>query len=264
MNDDQFRRILDSFGLSWPGYRKVRKGVIKRLIRHMQQTAVRNAGAYIEQVETLPAVRQEVRQLLTVSISHFFRDRLVWKALRDDLIPAILSGNPGRVNVWSAGCALGQEAYSFAMLWRTLADTAGQLPPLLLLATDMNRDYLAMAASGRYARTIAREVPQEYLDRFFQPEGDHLTVREELRDCITWRHHDLADASPPHGPFHIAFMRNSLLTYCRKEMYQDPVRRIIDRLAAGGFLIVGARERLSCGDFGLIALPSCPGVYRKA
>jgi len=263
MNDDQFRQILDCFGLSWHGYRKVRKGVVKRLVRHMQQEVVRDAGDYIERIESLPAVRQEVRQLLTVSISRFFRDRLLWKTLREDLIPAILFRNPDRVNVWSAGCALGQEAYSFAILWRTLADTAGPLPPLFLLATDMNRDYLTMAASGRYARTIAREIPLEYMERFFRPEGDRLRIREELRDSITWRHHDLADA-PPQGPFHIIFMRNSLLTYCRKEMYQEPVRRLIDRLTEEGFLIVGARESLSCEDFGLIAVSRSPGVYRKA
>jgi chemotaxis protein methyltransferase CheR len=41
MDDSQFRRVLDFFGLSWKGYRRVRKGVKKRLARYMQDHALR-------------------------------------------------------------------------------------------------------------------------------------------------------------------------------------------------------------------------------
>ena len=37
MKDTQFHQLLDRFGFSWAGYRRVRKGVKKRLARHMQE-----------------------------------------------------------------------------------------------------------------------------------------------------------------------------------------------------------------------------------
>ncbi|HOI75476.1 MAG TPA: CheR family methyltransferase [Syntrophales bacterium] len=263
MNDDQFRQILDYFGMSWPGYRKVRKGVIKRLVRHMQKENVRDACDYMQRIRTQPALQRETRRLLTVSISSFFRDRFLWKYLGENLLPELLSQKPARVNVWSAGCALGQEAYSFVMLWRLLSDVAGPLPPLFLLATDMNREYLETAASGFYTEKMLKEVPEDCLDRFFQFENDCFVIRKDLRDGISWLHHDLSDVLPVQDPFHIIFMRNNLLTYCRKETHQVPVKRVVDRLIAGGSLIVGARERLSCDDFGLSGVCDCPGVYRK-
>ncbi len=263
MNDDHFKEILDHFRLSWPGYRKVRKGVIKRLVRHMQQMNVRHAGDYIEQIKKMPALRREAGRLLTVSTSHFFRDPFLWSYLEEHLLPALLLQRPVRVNVWSAGCALGQEAYSFVMLWRRLADTIGPLPPLSLLATDMNREYLAMAVRGMYARGIAREIPKDCLDRFFQFENNRFIIQEDLRKSITWLQHDLTDAPPAHDPFHIIFMRNNLLTYCRKEIYQDTVKTIFDALITGGHLIVGARERLPCAEWGLFGVDDCPGVYQK-
>lgn len=263
MNDDQFRRILDDFGLSWPGYRRVRKGVMKRLVRHMQQEGMRDAGDYMERIRTRPALRMETERLLTVSISRFFRDRFLWNHLRESLMPGILSRNPGRVNVWSAGCALGQEPYSFVMLWRSLADEVGPLPPLTVLATDMNREYLDTAAAGIYTKSMVKEVPEDCLDRFFQFEDDRFAVRKDLGQLISWVHHDLTDVPPATGPFHIVFMRNNLLTYYRKEMHRGPIMGIVGRLIEGGCLIVGAREHLSCDEYGLSGFEACSGVYRK-
>jgi chemotaxis methyl-accepting protein methylase len=263
MNDDQLRRILDHFGLSWTGYRKVRKGVIRRLVRHMQQEGVRDAGDYLERIRTRPALRRETKRLLTVSVSRFFRDRLLWEFLQENLLPHILSRNPDRVSVWSAGCALGQEAYSFVMLWRSLADATGPLPPLSVLATDMNREYLERAASGIFARNMVKEVPEDCLNRFFQFENDRYAIGKDLRDCISWMHHDLTDVPPRPGPFHIIFMRNNLLTYYRREDQPGPVKGIVGRLITGGYLIIGARERLPGDDFGLSAVADSPGVYRK-
>jgi len=36
MDDKEFSQLLQYLGLSWQGYRKVRKGVKKRVSRHMQ------------------------------------------------------------------------------------------------------------------------------------------------------------------------------------------------------------------------------------
>ena len=44
MDDDSFRRLLDRLGLSWQGYAKVRKGVKKRIQRHMQELGLPSYG----------------------------------------------------------------------------------------------------------------------------------------------------------------------------------------------------------------------------
>jgi chemotaxis protein methyltransferase CheR len=42
MDDRAFQQLLDFFGLSWSGYKKVRKGVKKRIARHMEQLGYRH------------------------------------------------------------------------------------------------------------------------------------------------------------------------------------------------------------------------------
>ena len=73
MDDRAFGRLLEFLGLSWPGYRRVRKGVKKRVGRHMQ--------AYLEKLMQNKEVRRQCERLMCVSISRFFRDRRLWEAL---------------------------------------------------------------------------------------------------------------------------------------------------------------------------------------
>ena len=52
MDDDQFRILLEYLQYSWTGYRKVRKGVKKRIQRHMQQLGCRNVMDYLKILDT--------------------------------------------------------------------------------------------------------------------------------------------------------------------------------------------------------------------
>jgi len=47
MDDRQFRVLLDLLGLSWKGYRKVRRGVQKRMVRHMQSAECRSFAQFL-------------------------------------------------------------------------------------------------------------------------------------------------------------------------------------------------------------------------
>ena len=102
MDDLQFCQILDRFGFSWSGFRKVRKGVKKRLAHHMQETGCRNIGEYLEALERNQEVRLQFECLMTVSISRFFRDRGLWKTFQEEILP-ILAKAGQFVRVWSAG-----------------------------------------------------------------------------------------------------------------------------------------------------------------
>ena len=47
--------------------------------------------------------------------TQFFRDRVAFQQLRDDILPALAKRN-GEARIWSVGCSTGQEPYSLAML----------------------------------------------------------------------------------------------------------------------------------------------------
>ena len=122
MDDRQFRELLHRFELSWDGYRKVRKGVKKRIRRHMQQLKCQNVRDYFVALEKDKEQRRQCERLMTVSISRFFRDRGLWLMLENEVLPCIIDNNKALVKVWSAGSACGEEVYSFKILWDRLRE----------------------------------------------------------------------------------------------------------------------------------------------
>jgi len=263
MNDKHFRQLLDELGYSWQGYRRVRKGVIKRLVHHMRQLDIRDVDGYLQRIRSEPDIRREARRLMTVSISRFFRDPPVWNCIETKLVPELLSRGPAVVTAWFAGCSLGQEVYSFKMLWLLLENQTGPLPQLSLTATDVNPEYLNMAAAGVYRDHIIKEIPGKCLERFFRRDRGLCLLAEDVKRDISWQRHDLTGPAPMKGPFHMIFMRNSLLTYCKEEFRGSHVGRLSESLAPRGYLIIGAREEMPADVKDLYRVDDCPCVFRK-
>jgi chemotaxis methyl-accepting protein methylase len=53
-------------------------------------------------------------------------------------------------------------------------------------------------------------------------------------------------------------------TYFDPTLQSDTLRRLVERMAIGGTLVVGKGERLPSDDFGLIPWSEKEGIYRRA
>jgi chemotaxis protein methyltransferase CheR len=243
MDSKDFALLLDRFSLSAEGYRKVRKGVQKRIVRHMHELHCPTIKTYMDRLDSDGDAERDARRLMDVSISRFLRDGPLWQTLEEEILPSLIAGHPGAVRVWSAGCALGQEVYSFSILWTMLATRTATVPPLELWATDVNPRYLARAMEGIYPAAALARVPVEARARLFRPAGKKsFQVADELRQGIRWQVHNLVANHPPARDFHIVFLRNNLLTYYRDEIVNAALPAILDSLAPGGILVIGRKE----------------------
>lgn len=248
MHDDQFRQLLNEFNFEWSGYRKVSKGVKKRISRHMQKLNCSGLQAYLDLITQNDAVRQECELRLTVSISRFFRDYQLWVELQKNLLPGILKPHRNRLRVWSAGCARGEEVYSFKILWDRLKHSYVNLPVLEIIATDKHPDYIDQARVGRYAHSSLKEVPPDMRERFFKirKSGPRFQIRSFVKAGIEWRVQDLF-AEPPGVDFNIIFLRNNLLTYYKAPLREEGLSRVSKALIPHGWLVVGSHEKLPAG-----------------
>lgn len=264
MDDHQFCQLLDRFGFSWSGYRKVRKGVKKRIKKHMSELGCQNISAYLMELDESDDVRKKCELLLTVSISRFFRDREFWQSLEKKILPDLINKNLEKINVWSAGCACGDEVYSFKIVWDDLENSVGHLPKLELIATDMNPDYLDIARAGIYSSSSLKEVTKEIQTRYFKKKkGKKLfEINASLKKDVIWEiHHLLSD--PPGSKFDIIFLRNNVLTYYEDLLKKKAFRKILDSLALFGFLIIGSHESLPFEAKELTEIEPHPFVFRK-
>ena len=265
MRDDQFREILRVFGLSWDGYRRVRRGVEKHLRAHMVALGSRSVREYLERLEGDGEEREEAERLLTVSISRFFRDIGLWHALECGLLPDLARRAEGRLRVWSAGCACGEEAYSLRIVWQALVDRCDGLPELELWATDANPPFLEKAREGIYGPSSLKELPDERRASYFSriTGGDRFAFTGALKEGIQWGVHDLVREEPPASGFHLVFLRNNLLTYYEKRLQVPAFRRVVSALRPGGVLIIGKKERLPPESVPLVPLATCPFAFEK-
>jgi chemotaxis methyl-accepting protein methylase len=264
MEPTDFRRLLDQLSLSWSGYRKVRRGVQRRVARHMQQLGCRGIQEYLECLGREEAVRRECERRMTVPVSRFFRDRRLWEVLEARVLPQLLDRGPAILRIWSAGCSRGEEVYSFKILWEKLRAAGRKLPVLAILATDLNPEHLAMARLGVFGPGSLKEVSAAERSRWLEPVAgcDRFAVHPALRTEIAWTVHDLREHPPGRG-FQLVFLRNNALTYYREAVRLDILSKLMPALAPEGFLVIGARERLPAAVSGLAPLPECRYVLSK-
>lgn len=265
MRDDQFREILKAFGLSWDGYRRVRRGVKKHLRAHMVALGSRSVKEYLARLEGHREAREEAERLMNVSISRFFRDIGLWQALETGVLPDLARRGEDRLRAWSAGCACGEEAYSLRIVWQALADHCDGLPDLEIWATDANPSFLEKARQGIYGPSSLKELPDEWRAAHFSriPGEDRFAFSGSLKEGVRWGVHNLVREEPPASGFHLVFLRNNLLTYYEKGLLVPSFRKVVSALRPGGVLIIGKKERLpdECGP--LVPLTSCPYAFEK-
>ena len=246
------KEVLPPLGLAPRPH--LRRGVRRRLARRMEELGLRDWESYAARVTADEGERGELRALLGVTISRFFRNRGFWEHLAANVLPDL---SPAAA--WSCGCASGEEPYSLAILWRRACPGRG----LSLLATDIDPVVLVRAQDGLYPEGSLRELPEELRAEYFRPEPGGLRLSEEVRRAVKFVRHDVMLEPAPEGPFGLVLCRNAAFTYFGPEARVEAARKLAAALAPGGYLAVGRKERLPEGvDVGLIQA-GYPGLYRR-
>src|SRR5438477_9810042 len=108
---------LPRLRMRWDGFRKVRRQVCRRIERRSRELGLTDLAAYRDYLERRPDEWARLDALCRVTISRFYRDRETFAALEQEVLPALARGG-AEIEVWSAGCASGEEPYTLALLWK--------------------------------------------------------------------------------------------------------------------------------------------------
>jgi len=207
-----------------------------------------------------PAVGDQVVDALLNQESSFFRDAAVLDMIAEAVDAMRADGLTRRVRIWSAGCSLGQEPLSLAMLFSERDEATGALAPEIV-ATDVSDAALARARSGRYSQfEIQRGLPIRRMMQWFDPVGGDWVAKPELVRQISFRKINLVADPLPIGRFDIILCRNVLL-------YLSPSlrTRVFDRLAEvarpGALLVLGAGETVIGQTEAFRPSPRYRGLY---
>ncbi|MDX9746627.1 MAG: protein-glutamate O-methyltransferase [Syntrophales bacterium] len=202
---------------------------------------------------------------LSTNLTYFFREAAHFEKM-ERILPEMAkarqaSGGRG-LQIWSAGCASGEEPYSLAITVReVLGDRHLSVP---ILATDISTRVLQTAVRGIFPHERMKNVPDTIIRRYFQYGSGKwrgfFQVKKEIRDMVRFLRFNLMNPFPADFVSDVIFCRNVMI-YFDKPTQEILVSRLHQTLNKDGYFFVGHSESLTGLDHSFNYIE--PSVYRK-
>lgn len=214
--------------------------VYSRLARRLRATGGHSFADYLDALERDTATAEWVAftNALTTNLTSFFREPHHFPVL------AAHARDRGELAVWCSASSTGEEPYSIAI---TLCEAYRSLsPPVRIVATDIDTEVLATAATGIYSKERVGSLGEERLRQYFlrgkgAQEGQ-VRVRPELRRLVDFMPLNLlAPNWAVKGPFDAIFCRNVMI-YFDKPTQKQILSRFVTMMKPDALLFAGHSE----------------------
>jgi chemotaxis protein methyltransferase CheR len=183
------------------------------------------------------------RDYLTINVSSFFRDPERWQQLEDNILPDLLKETiklrptDSGLRIWSAGCSIGAEAYSIAIL----LDKLSPIRRHIILATDFDRTALKKARDGGpYTREELQNLTPVQRAEYLIPGGPPFFIQKNLGRKVQFQEHNILADPFPDG-MDLIICRNVVIYFTGKSkdcLYKN----FYTALRQGGLMFIGATE----------------------
>ncbi len=197
------------------------------------------------------SIEKMIVDAISTNETYFFRDKSPFELLQHKIIPDLVDRRgkkvkegPINIRIWSAASSTGQEVYSIAIILKEL-----YLDPkkyhVKLIGTDISNAVITKASYGKYNKfEISRGLSQEKARKYFDVDGDHWRIRDEIRAMVMFKKVNLMEPIMGLGKFDIVFCRNVAIYFTaqeRKRLYE----KIAGVLEPDGYLMIGSTESLT-------------------
>ncbi len=186
---------------------------------------------------------QKVIEAMTTNETSFFRDSHPFESFKNIIIPELIEKKKMErgLNIWSAACSTGQEAYSLAMIINELSHNFYQWD-IKIYASDISKEVIEKAEKGLYNQIeINRGMPQAMLSKYFRNENDYWKIKDEIKKMVNFMQVNLVCQWPNLPRQDIIFLRHVLIYFdlhTRREIF-DKIKKILN---PDGYLILGVGE----------------------
>jgi two-component system CheB/CheR fusion protein len=245
-SDQEFDELLlmlkETRGFDFTGYK--RSTLTRRVRRRMDARGVGSLSEYRDYLELESEEFTQLFDSLLINVTGFFRDPLAWQALREEVLPELVSAKGARrpLRVWSAGCATGEEAYTLAIVLVEAMGLDEFISRVKIYATDLDEGALAEARTGIYTERQISEVSEEFREKYFEASETKHAFRRDLRRQVIFGRNDLTRDAPI-SRVDLLVARNTLM-YFTAETQSNIIRKFHFALSDPGFLFLGKAEML--------------------
>jgi len=230
------------------------------ILQRMQINQLENFEQYYRFLTYHPEGKKELRALLsliTINETSFFRQKEQFSVLEEEILPQLIRKKEQKGNffldIWSAGCASGEEPYTVALILKEFFPYLKNWE-IEILGTDVDMESLKQAKKGIYRKNSLRFTEPKYQKKYFTEVDVYYYLNEEIKKMVNFVYHNLAEESypsSPHGKWDIIFCRNVLI-YFKPEKIEKIFDHFYRHLNDNGYLLLGYAE--SIGRFSQFAV----------
>jgi chemotaxis protein methyltransferase CheR/type IV pilus assembly protein PilK len=237
-------------GLDFSLHRSILQSGLHRALRHAGQF---DCDTYFDEIQHQPdgaPAWQMLIECIAVKETSFLRQPAAFELVRHYLYqraPTVAS-----LDLWSVGCATGEEAYGLAIAANDAIETQQAPCCFGVLATDICPDALRQARAGQFARRRLERLPDIMRRRYFAAPADsagsgtHIggyeQVVDSLRQRVCFMQANLLQVEQlPALPMDVIFCQN-VLVYFRRWRTRHILDALVQRLKPGGLLVLGPGE----------------------
>lgn len=258
-------KVQEARGIDLSQYR--RAYVERRLTARLRALDLHSYRQYSDLLDHTPEEYLRLIDTLTINVTEFFRDKVVWDSLKRNLMKPLLeakaAGRSRTIRLWSAGCATGEEPYSLAMLLLDMLGSDASNYLVSIMATDLDPQALVRAERGVYDTDKLKRIPPGYQVRFTRMvDTSSFEVVPEVRRLVRFSQASLFGEAPMRV-VDLIVCRNVFI-YFDREQQARALNMFWGALARGGYLVLGRSEKLSLEAASRFeAIDGRERIYRK-
>lgn len=236
MNYTEFKlEVLKLTGIDLNAYKE--NQMKRRIDANIRKHGCENYEAYLVLLKKDKVLYDEFLSYITINVSEFFRNPNQWHTLEKEILPKLLAKKK-TLKIWSAACSTGDEPYSLAMLLSRFMP----LHQIKILATDIDKEILKIAKKGEYVDKHLVNLPKDLRSKYIKEKDGKYTVVQEIKDCITFKQHDLLKDPYP-SQVDLIVCRNVLI-YFTEEAKDIIYTKFSEAMDKDGILFVGSTEQI--------------------
>lgn len=178
-----------------------------------------------------------------MAFTFFFRDRHTLERLTQQFLASFK--NESRLKVWDAGCAMGPEPYTFAMI---MAEEMGyDYKKVKMVATDIDEtsNFKEIVQNGVYPLSDLSRMPEDIFEKYFYPveKENHFKIKDVILNSLEFHQHDLLTLEPIDKNFHAILCKNVLLHFHPDQRVQV-IKMFHNVLVPGGYFCTEQTQQL--------------------
>ena len=232
-----FKKKLDAkTGIDLDLYKEAQ--MRRRIGNLVDRSDVDSYVAYFNKVSQSKEEFASFIEYLTINVSEFFRNPDKFDIVEKEIFPMLLKQSP-KLNIWSAGCSIGAEPYTLAIILKELTPNVKHR----ILATDLDIEILAKAKKGVYTDAEIKAMRPDRKVKYFDKTSDgKFAVKPEIKSMVEFKQHNLLKDSYEKN-FNLIVNRNVVIYFtedAKTQMYSG----FLDSLVPNGILFVGATESI--------------------